>query len=136
MAKPALMEVLVQLWGEERTAEANNQRAARSGWRLYAASMLSNRLRTNSFASVMIRSINSLTVGMSLMRPTTMPQLQAPAIIMGHAELAALLVRMFVGWNKRIAEAIPALCLLDKRMQRPDRGLPLLHRDKQTDRMR
>jgi hypothetical protein len=28
------------------------------------------------------------------------------------------------------------LCLLDKRMQHPNRGLPVLHRDKQTDRMR
>src|SRR6476660_5328223 len=38
-----------------------------------------SRLRIRRSASAMMRSISSLTLGTSWMRPTTMPQLQAPA---------------------------------------------------------
>jgi hypothetical protein len=57
-------------------------------------------------------------------------------------EAALLILAVHLGWNTRIApsESDPCrfskLCLLDKRMQRLNRGLPGLHRDKQTDRMR
>ncbi len=40
-----------------------------------------SRSRMMRSASAMMRSINSLTVGTSLINPTTMPQLQAPASI-------------------------------------------------------
>jgi tRNA(Arg) A34 adenosine deaminase TadA len=41
-----------------------------------------------------------------------------------------------IGGRRTSFDGLPFLCLLDKRMQRLDRGLPALHGDKQTDRMR
>ncbi|MGX1325217.1 putative dinucleotide-binding enzyme [Bradyrhizobium sp. USDA 377] len=61
------------------------------------------------------------------------------AIILGSGAIGTALARRFVAKGIDVAlanDASQILGLLDKRVQRFDGGLPILHREKQADRMR